>query len=237
MTTRNPRTPAADHPITDAHPARVGGRPKTPGTDHSTRESHHASVGAGSTFDLQALTREVIARQDSPWTLDALVEAVYAATPARSIRTAYRVALREYVRHRLADSDPRTDQVDVDTHQAHVGAGSNSGTGQMERDDQAHRAGARQNVERSWPARLRAARLLRAAGFRPRVHVGAIGWKDLMRCTSADLEFAAAECYRIGNATIAAGDRYLKLKALVDDHGVTAPDELSPDVIKEAFSV
>jgi hypothetical protein len=222
------RNSGADHTSAETH--RAAAAPNSdPGGDQPICDNQSAPVTAG--FDLIELTRLVLATR-SAWSLDELVAAVYDVTPAGSIPAAYRVALREFVRHQLPGSSQagRPLSTPLPGGQTATGAAGHAPS----EDHSTVAAGAGQNVERSRAARFRA-QYLRTVGFRERVHVGPHLWVPLLECTVQGLTYAADECDSISAATKRAAERYRTLVALMQKHKAATPADLPFAVLQKAF--
>jgi hypothetical protein len=158
-------------------------------------------------FDLKAVTRQVIASTDDPWTLDDLIDAVDAQTPARVRREAYRQALREFVRVVMGQHERVVAEVD-------------------EPDDETE---LESDVRRPVPDNVATSRVaLLRAGYRARIHAAPGIWKRLGDCTPDEVEFAAQENRRMAAANTAMADRYERLAKLMRDVGAATVADLDP---------
>ncbi len=162
-------------------------------------------------FDLRQLVHEIASKEDG-WTLDALVEQVYAATPRKMFPFAYKQALREYARIELGHLPTQDSQ-----------------PGQSTAESQGSPAGLGHNHHRSRAALAR-------AGFRMQVHVGPGSWKAIGLCTSAELLYAAAECDRMAEFNAQRADQYRALVKVMAESGAGQVKDLPTEIVEKVFT-
>jgi hypothetical protein len=191
-------------------------------------------------FHLREHVRHVLATTPGE-NIDELAAAVFAATDPADYAEAYRQALAPIIRVALASAerpdttDPRLDQEVGDTHGKSIEPGTNSGDGEETSvaatsipDSSLPVAGP--NLRNS-----RAARLLRRNRFRQSVWIGEGVYRDIMECTVADLEHAAAESEKLAAENQAAADRYRKLVKVMAEHGAETVNDLTEEQLAEVF--
>lgn len=189
-------------------------------------------------FHLREHVRHVLATTPGE-DLDALVEAVFRATPPEMYADAYRQALAPVVRVALATAErpapetARLDQPGDDTHRPFIESGLSSGEGgQLQIDTHTGTTPLPgTNIRNS-----RAARILRRNRFRASISIGDGMYRDILDCTVADLERAAAESEQLAGENYAAAQRYRELIKIMAQNHVETAGELSDEMLEEAFT-
>lgn len=189
-------------------------------------------------FHLREHVRHVLATTPGE-NVDDLVAAVFEATPANAYAEAYRQALAPMIRVALAHAerpDPQAVQPDqsvLDTQGSPIGLGASTD--------------GEEAIGRSIPSpdaplpvgpnlrNSRAARLLRRNRYRQAISIGDGVYRDILECTVADLEYAAAESEKLAAENEAAAWRYRKLVKLMAEHHVETVGDLTEEQLQEVF--
>lgn len=163
-------------------------------------------------FSLRALVREV-AKTSALADPGALAKEVAKRVPDEHIRDAFEEMLRGFVRE-CASSDRLFPFPSPQAESLPSAGRPNT------------RSWKREGIHAKW-----------ARAMRERVHVGpaASDWKFFGDCDLADLDFMASERQRLAEANQAKADQYVKLRALLVEHGAETVRDLPEGVLDAAF--
>lgn len=189
-------------------------------------------------FHLREHVRHVLATTPGE-NVDELVAAVFEATPADAYAEAYRQALAPMIRVALAHAErpdsttARLSQMSNDTHYSAAEPGASS-------DGEEASLESKPNGDTPLPVgpnlrNSRAARLLRRNRYRQAISIGDGVYRDILECTVADLEYAAAESEKLAAENEAAAWRYRKLVKLMAEHHVETVGDLTEEQLQEVF--
>lgn len=189
-------------------------------------------------FHLREHVRQVLATTPGE-DLDVLVAAVFVATPETAYAEAYRQALAPLVRVALATAErpdtmtTRLDQGIPDTQMTSIEPGQDTdGEVAIPRSESSDcpPLPVGPNIRNS-----RAARILRRNRFRKSISLGGGVYRDILECTVADLERAAAESDQLADENYAAARRYRKLVKVMVETGAETAGDLTDETLEEAF--
>lgn len=189
-------------------------------------------------FYLREHVRQILAVTPGE-NLDDLVEAVFAATPVDAYATAYRQALAPVIRTSLASAErpepeaARLDHLSADIQESLIEPGQDT-------DGEAAISLSKLTGQSPLPVgpnlrNSRAARLLRRNRFRRSISIGGGIYRDILDCTMADLERAAAESEQLASENQAAADRYRKLVKIMAEYNAETVNDLSEDQLTDVF--
>jgi len=185
-------------------------------------------------FDLRQHIRAILT-DTTEENLDTLANLIFERTPKAATSEAYRQALTETVRRELATvprKDSRPDQLAADTQRDTIEPGQSTVTGEDQTRIAAQSAGVLPgggNVRNSRVA------LFRKHRVRLSLWLGNKTYRDIERCTIADLEFAAAESDRQSEANATTARKYRKLVKVMQQHHVEVVADLSDEQVEEVL--